>query len=536
MTARNYRDALLRRWRFIILLALATGLGALIASQFMTHQYRSSAIVQIVASPAAPNRPSVFVSDNLVVTQLQLATDPALLADVAKGYPGLSGSRLSSEVSAARYGSTNLMQISVLDTSPTRAASLANDIAAAVAARQAEIRTQQNAQQLQPLQSQLDTIQQGIESTVAALATLPNTPSNAGARASLKTRLSNLNQEKASLQQTIAQTQAQQALGGFTLQVAQMAHPDFNPVRPVVWGNVVAGVLFGMIAGLLIVLCWEWLSWRSSASDDMLAMFGWPLLATLHQTPIAIRDDDEARKQTTNRTGDAEQYQQIITALRHWDIERPLRSLVIAGLGVEGVAQHVAAQLAVNLAADGERTLLVDANIERPAFANWFHIRPQPGLGDSVADFRDHTGNFQVVSKALQAPATLSAPNLRIVSAGGAWPNPMRVFRSVAMRRLVKALLASGAQRVLYSAPPLLHSGAARVLARRTDGLLLVVDPERLRRDEMQHANTMLARAGIRVLGYVLIRELAQYAVHGNVATPPEIVEPFRNSSIKERP
>lgn len=506
MTAQEYRDALLKRWRFLILLALATGLGALLASQVMTHRYRSFALVEIVVNPANPTPAAVLQGGNLLATEVQLVSSAPVLQRVTKNYAGLSDAQLASELEISAYnGTATIFQIGVLDASPARAASLANDVAAAVAAQQEQTREQQNTLQLQPLQDQLNAVDKDIEDTTATLAGLSSSPSDTATKARLQAHLANLNEQKSQLQTNISQIQVAQGLNGFTLEVAQAARPDAKPVRPVVWANVGVGVIFGLVVGMLLVLLRGLLSLRTPASEDDAASFGWPYLTTLDATSTAVGDGRAASA--------SHAYQQIETALRLGDITKPIRSLVIASLGADESTQRVAAQLALQLAASGDRTLLVDANVERPVLASWFGIAQQPGLSDAVIAFQTRGQSEQAITSMIQSPTTPAAPNLRIVSASGPWANPMRVFRSAAMGRLSAALVASGAQRVLYSAPPLLHSSMARALANRADGILLVINPEHVRRDKMQRANSLLSRQGIRVLGYVLAREQDQLPV-----------------------
>jgi Mrp family chromosome partitioning ATPase/capsular polysaccharide biosynthesis protein len=506
MTAREYRDALLRRWRFLILLALATGLGALLASQVMTHRYRSSALVEIAVNPANPTPAAVLQGGNLLATEVQLASSTPVLQRVTKNYAGLSDAQLASELEISAYnGTATIFQIGVLDASPARAASLANDVAAAVVAQQEQTREQQNTAQLQPLQDRLSSVEKDIEDTTATLAGLSTSPSDTATKARLQAHLADLNAQQSQLQSNISQIQVAQGLNGFTLRVAQAARQDAKPVRPVVWANVGIGVIFGLIVGMLLVLLRGLLALRMPASEYDAASFGWPYLTTLMPTPAAGGDGRAANT--------SQAYQQIETALRLGDMTKPIHSLVIASLGADESTQRVAAQLALQLAASGDRTLLVDANVERPILASWFGIAQQPGLSDAVIAFQTRGQSEQAIASMIQSPTTPAAPNLRIMSASGPWPNPMRVFRSAAMGRLSAALVASGAQRVFYSAPPLLHFGAARALATRADGMLLVIDPEHVRRDKLQRANSLLAQEGIRVLGYVLTRDPDQPSV-----------------------
>jgi Mrp family chromosome partitioning ATPase len=141
MTFEQYWTILLKRWRIILICFLVVGLGAYIGSKLMTPIYQSTALVQI-AIPSGSSQSdynSLLASDQLVDTEATLATSDTVLREVASHYPGLSVEQLSKEVTAASKLNTQLFEIDVQDPSPTRAAALANDVAATLIKQQLQL-------------------------------------------------------------------------------------------------------------------------------------------------------------------------------------------------------------------------------------------------------------------------------------------------------------------------------------------------------------------------------------------------------------
>src|SRR5436305_1982765 len=132
MTIEQYRDIMVKQWKIIVICFLFTGLGTFLVSKLMTPIYQSSALVQVsinsINSQADYN--NLLASDQLVQTETQLATSDPVLREVASHYPDLTIDQISKEVSATSKLNTQLFEISVQDPSPTRAAAIANDIAA----------------------------------------------------------------------------------------------------------------------------------------------------------------------------------------------------------------------------------------------------------------------------------------------------------------------------------------------------------------------------------------------------------------------
>jgi len=69
------------------------------------------------------------------------------------------------------------------------------------------------------------------------------------------------------------------------------------------------------------------------------------------------------------------------------------------------------------------------------------------------------------------------------------------------MQRLLEALASSGAEFVIFDTPPLLGLSDASILASKADGVLVVVDIMRARKDSLRQVKDLVGQAGIQVIG-----------------------------------
>ena len=177
------------------------------------------------------------------------------------------------------------------------------------------------------------------------------------------------------------------------------------------------------------------------------------------------------------------------------DDTQPLRTLGLTSCyGGEGVST-VAAQLAHTAAASGHhRILLVDANFTRPSLAHLFGVSAGPGLAEAVAAEATQSPNVQ----------TTSTPDLSILTTGVAAGDLSRVYQSRQMAALVDTFK-HRFDLVIFDLPSCDEqiSGTGS-MAGLLDGLLLVVESERVRWEVAQNTQQILGRYGANLSGVVL--------------------------------
>jgi capsular exopolysaccharide synthesis family protein len=158
----------------------------------------------------------------------------------------------------------------------------------------------------------------------------------------------------------------------------------------------------------------------------------------------------------------------------------------------EGVST-VAAHLAATAAAAGQPILLVDANLDRPALHHVFHLDLSPGLADALRQGARFEELVQPSSRA----------NLSILTAGTAEAGLAAWGDSATLTALVQSLKRAFPF-VLFDLPALETGSITTQCAGLLDGLLLVVEAQRVRLDIVQREKELLTQTGVPLIGAVL--------------------------------
>ena len=193
------------------------------------------------------------------------------------------------------------------------------------------------------------------------------------------------------------------------------------------------------------------------------------------------------------RSAVAEAYRTLAANLQLASVDRQVQTVGVTSPAAGEGKSTTIANLAIALADNGRRVVLVDADLRRPALHELFGLSNREGLVNLLTEEQDPLP--------LQDTGT---PGLQLLASGPPPPNPLYLLTS---RRLDQALARARAQAdvVLVDTPPAAILADAALLAPRLDGMLLVVSAGRTRRDLARRAKEQLERTGSNVLGVVLV-------------------------------
>ena len=194
------------------------------------------------------------------------------------------------------------------------------------------------------------------------------------------------------------------------------------------------------------------------------------------------------------RSAAAEAYRALRTNLSFSSLDEPIRTLVVTTPAPLDNKSAVIANLAVIMAQGGNRTLLVDCDLRRPALQEIFGVDNSRGLTSMMLN-----------EEAMAQPPLIDSEieNLWLLPSGPLPPNPADLLGSRRMDVVIERLQ-EGMDIVLLDAPPVMSVTDASVLGSKVDGLLLVVRAGETRREHAERAKEMLEKVGIRVVGVVL--------------------------------
>lgn len=149
--------------------------------------------------------------------------------------------------------------------------------------------------------------------------------------------------------------------------------------------------------------------------------------------------------------------------------------------------------LAISFAENGQKVLLIDADMRRPAMGRLLVEKGTPGLSNVLADLATEE---EAVHKEVY-------PNLDILFAGDIPPNPSELLGSDRMKQLLSKLSAHY-DYILVDSPPVNAVADARVVASLLDGVLYLVRQDRTDKDAVARGINQLKLTDAKLLGFVL--------------------------------
>jgi capsular exopolysaccharide synthesis family protein len=504
MELRAYVSIVLKWWwLFLISMLLATGVS-FVASQSTTPIYQSTTTVMVGQSLKStdPSTSDFLTSEKLAQTYSEIARrQPVLQATIEALNLPFTWQQLKGNVSVRLVQGTQLLEISVKDTLPSRAQAIADELALQLI-RQSPTSAENvtTAQYTEFVQRQLGDLQIKIDEGEARLASLER---------DLGTALSSeeagkIQDQAATLQAQINTWQSNYAqlldyLGQTSpnyLSVVEPAQLPQSPIQPKTRQNVLLAAIVGlMIAGGVAFLI-EYLDDTIKTPDDLAGGLGLVALGSIARLEGASYPEKLITRQPEHSSAD-EAYRMLRSNVQFMANGTPLHTLLVTSAGpVEGKSITLA-NIGVVFAQNGLRTILVDSDLRRPMLHRIFQLPNRTGLSNVLL-----APVTQVNQEILQSAGVA---NLQVITSGPIPPNPSELLGSTRMSQVV-AELRDLADVIIFDSPPVLSATDAALLANRLDGTILVTDSGRTRREAALRAVEQLQRAGANLIGGVLNR------------------------------
>lgn len=149
--------------------------------------------------------------------------------------------------------------------------------------------------------------------------------------------------------------------------------------------------------------------------------------------------------------------------------------------------------LAISFAESGQRVLLIDADLRRPAIARLLVEKANPGLSNILAGL---TTKEEAIRKEVY-------PNMDILFSGDIPPNPSELLGSGRMRELIDSL-SGDYDYILVDTPPVNAVSDTCVVANVLDGVFYLVRQNKTEKDAVARGINQLKLTGTNVLGFIM--------------------------------
>lgn len=213
-------------------------------------------------------------------------------------------------------------------------------------------------------------------------------------------------------------------------------------------------------------------------------------------TQSALRSLPQASQPLTLTSQTSESQHYYLTLLRSLSTagtaESPITTLgVTSCYPGEGVST-VAVQLSVAAAATGMRVLLVDLNWKRPTIHTTFGVQRGPGLSEALANEGRQVAPVQ----------DSQIPNLSLLTVGNFVGDFNLAISLERMAGLIRSL--QDYDLIVFDLCESAEAGPSLSLSSLLEGVLLVIEAERVRWEVALRVKELLIRSGVNVLGAVL--------------------------------
>ena len=198
--------------------------------------------------------------------------------------------------------------------------------------------------------------------------------------------------------------------------------------------------------------------------------------------------------------------------------DRTVKSLAFASAGVGEGKTTTVINLAITIAQDGRRVLMVDADLRKPSVHNRLGLKREPGLSEILVGNVKWQEVVQTVPDLMLGKLgfdqILNAPgidNLSVITSGHLPLNPSEFFNSQRIMDLITELEESY-DLVIFDCPPILPVADAVLIGPKVDGVVLIYQVGKIGRTPLQRAKSLLENAQAHIVGIVLSNVGAEFS------------------------
>lgn len=261
--------------------------------------------------------------------------------------------------------------------------------------------------------------------------------------------------------------------------------------------SLALALIFGLLAGIALVLGREFLQNTFRSAEDLEARTGRSVLGQVPRMPVRTRPETIRYLIDKPTSAAAEAVRNLRTSLLLSDVDRPPRVIMTtSSVPAEGKTTLTIA-LAQNLAGLDKRVLLIEGDIRRRTFDAYF--RDGQGQGGSLLSV---ISGKQAIEEAAFRPEGLG---FEVLMGERSPVNAADLFSSQSFGRLIEQ--ARGLyDYVLIDTPPVLVVPDARVIAQVADAVVYVVHWDRTPKAQVEEGLRQLRSVNVAVTGLVLSR------------------------------
>jgi polysaccharide biosynthesis transport protein len=303
--------------------------------------------------------------------------------------------------------------------------------------------------------------------------------------------------------------------------------------------NLMVGSLMGIFLGIVLAFARESFDTSIGTIEGVEEFLKVPVLGVIPQ--FDVKEMEEAARAALpahSSALDVENFSKLIclidpksplseslrslrTNIQFASMDRKVKSILFTSAGLGEGKSTCVTNLAITQ--EGQRVLLVDADLRRPIVHQRLGLDRIPGLADALVgstSWRSHVRSAtDLMLGPMGADRVMSTPgldNLHILTSGSPVANPNEFLNMTKIKALVNEMNEEY-DLVLFDTPPILPVTDAVAFSSRVDGTIVVYQVGRIGRNALKRAKFLLDHAQANVMGIVLTNVKSEVASDSGV-------------------
>ena len=196
----------------------------------------------------------------------------------------------------------------------------------------------------------------------------------------------------------------------------------------------------------------------------------------------------------------AEAYRSLKTSLSFIAKDKSKKIFVITSPSSSEGKSLSTGNLDISFAQGGYKVLIVDCDLRRATQHKYFDFERKPGLIEYLFDEVSLTSIIKETS----------IPNLSLITSGSSPPNPAEMINSKKMTTFLNQIREQF-DIIFLDTPPIMACVDSRVLAKQTDGMILIAKVESTSNKALLHSYNLAKRLNVEILGVILNHVESRY-------------------------
>jgi len=283
------------------------------------------------------------------------------------------------------------------------------------------------------------------------------------------------------------------------IKIIETASVPAYPVKPRVLLNILLGIIVGIIGSMGVVFLKHNVRKTFMGAKDVEDEMGPLVMGILPKLKQSNYDEPEPKKgfnlifdyKPTSAFGEG--IHALGNNISLYLKDKNIKFITITSPEDGDGKSTIAANLAIELARDGKKVLLVDSNLRNPRLNKWFLVKKSElGLSDVI------NGETQINDAIQKTPYK----HLYFLPAGAS-DFSRELFTPSKIQALFAKLKNSNADVIIFDAPSLKYAEST-VIATNSQGILMVIAPHKTNKEAAIKNKQMLEKVKANVIGVVV--------------------------------